>query len=1286
MKFIKTMGILASAMVISFVCFSMHVSADDTATKDPGGRIHGSVNDNRKKVSAAEGVGTSVNNPKATQTSIHTARVDRRNNSNHVVRKGRKIIPQGTPIRVTWRANRTFYWNILGGISELFVDGERAYCLEPSIFDVIASQHVLKVPFADVRDLRVHPDGRLRFKPTMNQQRNLELIANYGYAYPGQQTDGFEWASKKLIWNEMGWDVQGGMNVDRESAIIRQRIAAHQHKPSWNQTVKHVNKGQRVVLSEQGLEHYEINHSLSRGIENVSFLGDDLSLNVRNDDAKLVLNKKQGATRGTSFVYADGKAQKMTVLKVADPVYASIAFNINRSSLELVKHDTKHTAIRGAVFELANQQHQRIGLYTTDQKGTIRISDLEEGHYFIREHAVPAPLILDLTWRPITLKSGHHRRELFVNQAAQGIIKIIKKDHHGQRVAGVVFAITNHLNEEVATLTTDELGMATSQKLPLGTYHIVEKATGNGMVRDPRPQSVQLRYKNQSTPIVEVLQTFVNEYKRGNLIVKKVENKWDASPQHHQKPLANVLFSLVAKTDLFEGKTLIYRANQHVGEARTNDQGTLTFHNLPIGTYILKERKPARGYLLFKGQWEVTIDANQSSLAIITVERQISNQVIHGKSLLRKYDSATDARLKNAVFGLFHSDGQKIGTYTTNEDGEITSPDLRYGSYYWQELAPPLGYWPQSRKYPFAIRDHQTVVQINAPNHAIQAKLLVRKIDGETQIPLKGVGFQIIDKDGVAVTISSNLSDKVDLKSEWYTDENGKLMIEGFLPYGLYSLVESKPLQGYNPITPIFFSIDHQQHYHDLGTKGLALKIPDVTNIQIYGFLRIRKIDALTKKPIAGVRFEIYDADKNYIETLTTDQDGYAPLRKRGYGCYYVKEVSVPTPYVIDPKRASQSVWIEQEGKTYDLLFSNIKTAITILKTDKTTQKPVAGTVFKIYDHTLKLLETQTTNEEGFIKLEGYPFATYFIEEFFVASPYVFDPKHKRQTVHLSPQSPLIKLHFENRPATGALHLLKTDAKTGIGVMGGMYEVFSAKTDTIDDFKQYFKVTLDALGNVCAMTLHHKDALNQRKVGEMHSDANGKASLTNLKLGRYFIVERRAPLGYQIDQSIYEVHLKYHDATTPTINQTFHHIEKRLKIKLNVHKIDALTRERINDSALEFKLVDANGETLPPQREKDGTVSWLVDALETYTLIETHPPSGYQQATQGLKIDTFQNPNEIKRHVYFENFPLKNDTLPNTGATQAKDNWGLWLVLVGCVLCGCGALKRWRDDAAFAGK
>ena len=71
------------------------------------------------------------------------------------------------------------------------------------------------------------------------------------------------------------------------------------------------------------------------------------------------------------------------------------------------------------------------------------------------------------------------------------------------------------------------------------------------------------------------------------------------------------------------------------------------------------------------------------------------------------------------------------------------------------------------------------------------------------------------------------------------------------------------------------------------------IKLPELT---------IKKIDSVTKEPIAGVVYEVKEVDDTSVQptTATTDENGTIVIPGLKAGTYEITEISTPKPYILN--------------------------------------------------------------------------------------------------------------------------------------------------------------------------------------------------------------------------------------------------------------------------------------------------------------------------------------------------------------------------------------------------
>ena len=123
----------------------------------------------------------------------------------------------------------------------------------------------------------------------------------------------------------------------------------------------------------------------------------------------------------------------------------------------------------------------------------------------------------------------------------------------------------------VATITTDETGVAKLTDLPLGKYCVKEKETANGYVLDGEAREVDLTYRDQNTTVVTYSADWQNKRQRAEVNVLKKEKDSD-------RVLEGAVFALCNKENIVNAKgDVILKADTVIEEQATDKEGKLTF-------------------------------------------------------------------------------------------------------------------------------------------------------------------------------------------------------------------------------------------------------------------------------------------------------------------------------------------------------------------------------------------------------------------------------------------------------------------------------------------------------------------------------------------------------------------------------------------------------------------------------------------------------------------------------------------------------------------------------------
>ena len=133
----------------------------------------------------------------------------------------------------------------------------------------------------------------------------------------------------------------------------------------------------------------------------------------------------------------------------------------------------------------------------------------------------------------------------------------------------------------------------------------------------------------------------------------------------------------------------------------------------------------------------------------------------------------------------------------------------------------------------------------------------------------------------------------------------------------------------------------------------------------------IRKIDAVTKLPLAGVTFRIIPRSPLTGDPFdrTTEEDGIIILEGLEASTYTIEEIAVPHGYVIDP--TPKNVQIKDQQKSYTVTFENYAyNRLYILKLDENTSLPLKGARFSIETASgVHVCDTDPTDETGYTSI-----------------------------------------------------------------------------------------------------------------------------------------------------------------------------------------------------------------------------------------------------------------------------------------------------------------------------
>ena len=382
---------------------------------------------------------------------------------------------------------------------------------------------------------------------------------------------------------------------------------------------------------------------------------------------------------------------------------------------------------------------------------------------------------------------------------------------------------------------------------------------------------------------------------------------------------------------------------------------------------------------------------------------------------------------------------------------------------------------------------------------------------------------------------------------------------------------------------------------------------------------------------MSGLQFRV--TGNGIDKTYTTDSKGQITDTIPA-GTYTVTEINTPGRYNTP---ASQSLTVP-DGGTGTVTFSNTlkKGYVELYKVDTTSDNPLAGAVFGIYNSANIRIGELKTNADGYAKSGLLPYGDgYYLLEEKAPEGYVLDTTKHYFNIRTNGQT--ITIRTNNQSQMGQITVQKNDGETGEAVTS--------------------PATFDIRA---AENIRTPDGTIRLKTGELADTVttkNGVGSSKQLYLGEYLVTERTAPEGYVQDGKQYPVSLEYAGQTVKIVTESVTVPNAPQKGTITVHKTDSETGKPTILSPATFE-IHAKNDIITG----DGTVRYqageLVDTLTTaggsatskplylgsYIVTEKTAPEGYVLNTEPQEVTLRyggQTVELVTESVTFANAPQK---------------------------------------------
>ena len=649
----------------------------------------------------------------------------------------------------------------------------------------------------------------------------------------------------------------------------------------------------------------------------------------------------QGEQAKTTFTI-EGKDRDNTVVQ-PDTKSVKIQNTAYERILTIRKQDNvDSSAIAGTAFSLVRikdqdgKEVQEEGItkysdaqgnlnFTVQKKGTYVVKEVMASHgYVLGEKPYRSELVVkDTSPMELVLEGGN----TIQNQRATGRVTITKADDASKEALNDAVFTLEKGDSNLGDFITgyryhkDKDGTWVKESTTEGTLEIHDLEWGTYTIKESRaPEGYQLQNntkdftigKQGTEMILEVntigftnLQTEVSFTKLARYVESCSDETLgdDVLSSDTTRPLSQAEFT--AYDD--EGKVF--------ARAVSDENGNVKFHKMRAGsTYTIKETKTPVGFAENNHTYTVKIAEDGQAESIIDTTKnqsvtEVINDIIRTDIVLHKVSEQNpDKGISGSLYGLYRVPKfrsaaipmQLIATARTNKDGEIRFAGvLMNQEYVIKELEAPEGSHLSAQ--PITIRFVHKDGKITMTK--FEDGEGTAKVDEEGNIvwyePDVMVNFTKTDQNGTALKGASLelLDDSGNVIDHWITKEEAHKTMNLLTAGKQYTLREVEAPYGYALAAPITFKVTEKAMGPGMNYVEEIIMKDSIIN------LTVEKKDKATGKLLAGVEFEIYEADSGKLAVDKDDQicawtsSGKDTLSGIGYGDYVLREVKPASGY-----------------------------------------------------------------------------------------------------------------------------------------------------------------------------------------------------------------------------------------------------------------------------------------------------------------------------------------------------------------------------------------------------
>ena len=366
--------------------------------------------------------------------------------------------------------------------------------------------------------------------------------------------------------------------------------------------------------------------------------------------------------------------------------------------------------------------------------------------------------------------------------------------------------------------------------------------------------------------------------------------------------------------------------------------------------------------------------------------------------------------------------------------------------------------------------------------------------------------------------------------------------------------------------------------FQDIIKVGSPSEKYSQVNIEVYGGkINLQKIDGTTEKALAqgeatlsGAVYDVFDSSNKKVGSITTDKNGKGNIIL-DYGTYTLREVKAPKGYKINNKEYVVIISKDNYNQNVEVSDKVITGKVKLVKTkggsgEKFTEE--INATFNILDKDGKVVETIKTNNKG-MAIVTLPYGTYTLHQTSGDDGYIFTDDIVMELY----EDKIYEFNIQNlKPSK--LIFSKVDYSSGKPLPNTIVEIY--KED-------------GTLMYTCK------------------TDKNGKCEIPNLEIGKYYILEKRAPKYYKLnpDKMPFEV-TKNGEVIKATMKNERNHGT------LIFTKTDKSEKKKLEGALIEIYFTETNERVFRGTTDKNGLIK--LDGIKAgkYCIYERKSPDGYE--------------------------------------------------------------------------